>query len=122
MDYAQSLKNITTVKELVSPNTSAIIFFDFENFENFKILFIDSVDDLPTLRNEKHQQNLPLATMYLNDCGEEILFYNDTSIRLKYNLTFEHIIQFDPGLKILRQESRLTLADQYASLAALLKK
>ncbi len=122
MDYLQSLKNITTAQELIRPIASASIFFEFSDFESFKILFVDNIDDLPELRQKKYQQNLPLAVMYLNDCGEEILFYHDTSISLKYNLTFEHIIQFDPGLKILRQESRLTLADQYASLAALLKK
>ena len=57
MDYLRSLKNITTAKELVRPISSASIFFEFSDFESFKILFVDNIDDLPELRQKKYQEN-----------------------------------------------------------------
>ncbi len=123
MEYLQSWKNIEVIKDSIRPNGSAFIFFDFYDLQNFKIIFIDDTGELPALRSKKYKQNLPLAIMFLDDdTGEEILHYRDASLQLEYNLTFERLSQFVPGLKILRQESRLTLANQFLSLVAHLKK
>ena len=123
MDYSQSMANIMSIKEHIRLfKESSYIFFDFKDLTNFKIIFVEQADDLSELQSAKYQQDLPLAIIYTEDNGEEVLHYRDTVLRVDYNLTIESTSKFDIGLKILKEESRVSILDQYSSLVALLKK
>ena len=123
MDYSQSMANIISIKQHIRLfKESSYIFFDFKDLTNFKIIFIDQADDLSELQSSKYQQDLPLAIMYTEDNGEEVLHYRDIVLRVDYNLTIESTSKFDIGLKILKEESCVSILGQYSSLVALLKK
>ena len=123
MEYSQSLANISSIKAHIRLfKDTSCIFFDFNNLKNFKVIFVDNATDLQGLRAPKYEQDLPFATMYINKSGQEILIYEDVSLKLHYNLTFEHTTLSDIQTDFSKPQNRKKLLTEFSLIMARVKK
>ncbi len=118
MDYLQSLENIAVIKDRIRLyKETSCIFFNFTDFQNFEIIFIENTDNLAALRASKEQHDLPLALIYMDDLGQEILHYRDVIVDLDYNLTLDQT-----NFNVMLQINRVNLLNQYSSILCQIKK
>ena len=123
MDYSQSMSNIESVKQFIRLfKETSYLFFDFRDLNNFKVIFVDNIDEIEPLQLPKYQKNFPFAIMHTNDNGEDLLIYEDALVCFDYNLTFEYISYFGIKPNLSDPETRKKLSGQFASLNNQIKK
>lgn len=97
MTYNQSLKNIEILKNLVWPLNADYIFFDFYNSTDFKIIFLNQNESqrIEDYIQEKFRAKQPFTHIRITSTGQEVLYYEDITIRFEYNLTTHEVLKND---------------------------
>ncbi len=97
MTYAQSLKNIEVLKNLVWPWGVEFVFFNFKTTTEFEIIFFDKQNShrIEEYLIVKDHAKLPVAHIHENEQGQEILYYEDDIFRYRFNCVTEEIYMHD---------------------------
>lgn len=123
MAYEQSLENIEVLKNLILPTENHQVFFDFFNDNEFKMIFFNRFElenIIGDLMTTKFRSKLPLARIIFNELDHEILYYEDTFLRYKYDLTARKILTHD-SKETFRNHSPAELAAEMKKLLFRLK-
>ena len=96
MTYEQSWQNIYKLLSLIRPIDDYSICFEFSTNFDFKILIkeVDDTDYIAEVARHKTIHNLPIASMYYNESGEDILHYSDSNGSWGINMSTLHLTKF----------------------------
>lgn len=121
MTYEQSLKNIEALKNLVWPWDTEYVFFDFYNYTEFKIIFLNQAQSyrIEDFIKDKFSKELPFTHIRVTSAGHDVLYYEDIIIRYEYNLTTQQVLMND--FKIFKRRSSAEVKLDMAKLFFKLK-
>lgn len=95
MDYKKSFENVRRMQNSIRPWTDCQIFFFFNSETEFDIQIYEH--QLTPEQDSKVDENLystkPYGLIRFEESGEEILYYKDDGIVIKYGLFSESLLQ-----------------------------
>ncbi len=108
MDYQQSIKNLNHLKNFARAWTECHIFFFYYSETEYRVEIYNS--DFTDAEQENIDQNLrktwPYAFICNEKCGQEILYYSDKNITIRYNLFSDTVNDFFYMGRVDKKESQ----------------
>ena len=113
MNYEQSLKNLSLLKNFSSPWTVCQMFFFFslQNDYEFKICEGEITEEQKEDIVDHRIKGFPYGYLCLKNSGEELMFYHDINMSVEFDLFAQELISIDfhdpIDMELVRQQFEL---------------